>query len=169
VAVQSTLGQGTAFVLTIPLTVTIVEAFSFRCGPQSFVVPVAGVEEIVEVQPTEVVRAPSGKGRAEMRLIERRGTAVPLVSLQGLFHLESAGPVPASKAILIQRSGQFFAFEVDRMLGQQEVVVRPLQDPLVKQPGIVGSTDLGDGQPTLVLDLFSLSAKLTRRKTDLRP
>ena len=45
------------------------------------------------------------------------------------------------------------------MLGQQEVVVRPLEDPLVKQPGIAGSTDLGDGQPTLVLDLFSLSAQ----------
>jgi two-component system, chemotaxis family, sensor kinase CheA len=168
-AVQNTVGQGTAFALTIPLTVTIVEAFSFRCGPQSFVVPVAGVEEILEVQPSDVVRAPSGKGRAEMRLIERRGTAVPLVSLHGLFHLGSAEAMPASKAILIQRAGQLYAFEVDRMLGQQEVVVRPLQDPLVKQPGIVGSTDLGDGQPTLVLDLFSLSAKLTRRKTDLRP
>jgi two-component system chemotaxis sensor kinase CheA len=42
------------------------------------------------------------------------------------------------------------------MLGQQEVVLRPLEDPLVKMPGIAGATDLGDGRPTLVLDLAAL-------------
>ena len=63
---------------------------------------------------------------------------MPLVSLHGLFHLGPGEAGSASKAILIQRAGQLYAFEVDRMLGQQEVVVRPLQDPLVKQPGIVG-------------------------------
>jgi two-component system chemotaxis sensor kinase CheA len=52
------------------------------------------------------------------------------------------------------------------MLGQQEVVVRPLQDPLVRRPGIVGSTDLGNGEPTLVLDLISLAGSLSRRRTD---
>ena len=105
-----------------------------------------------------------------MRMIERRGSAVPLVSLETLFHLPKpaiagAPARPSSSGAAASSS----AFEVDRMLGQQEVVVRPLEDPLTRQPGIVGSTDLGDGQPTLVLDLFSLSAKLTRRKTDLRP
>ncbi len=166
---RSRAGAGTTFSLGIPLTITIVDAFSFRCGPQAFVVPVAGVEEIVEVNPAQVVNAPSGKGRAPMRMIERRGSAVPLVSLETLFHLPKVAIDGTSKAILIRRSGQLYGFEVDRMLGQQEVVVRPLEDPLTRQPGIAGSTDLGDGQPTLVLDLFSLSAKLTRRKTDLRP
>jgi two-component system chemotaxis sensor kinase CheA len=168
-AVRSTPQQGTSFQLRLPLTITIIDAFSFRCGAQAFVVPVAGVEEIVEIDPAQVVRAPSGKGRAELRMIERRGAAVPLVSLESLFHLAPLAGVRANKAILIRRAGQLYGFEVDRMMGQQEVVVRPLADPLVKQPGIVGSTDLGDGQPTLVLDLFSLSAKLSRRKTDLRP
>jgi len=54
-----------------------------------------------------------------------------------------------------------FAFAVDRMLGQQEVVVRPLEDPLVRVPGVSGSTDLGDGKPTLVLDLVALSSMLS--------
>jgi two-component system chemotaxis sensor kinase CheA len=167
IAVRTAPGKGTTFVLRIPLTITIVDAFSFRCGQQPFVVPVSLVDEIVEINPADVTRAPSGKGRAELRMLERRGVAVPLVRLDNVFRMTPEGN-SAPKAIVVRRNGQPFAFEVDQMLGQQEVVVRPLEDPLIRRPGIVGSTDLGDGQPTLVLDLVSLSANLSRRRTDLR-
>ena len=60
------------------------------------------------------------------------------------------------------------AFTVDHMLGQQELVVKPLEDPLVKVPGVTGSTDLGDGLPTLVLDLWALSRESVRRPKRLR-
>jgi two-component system, chemotaxis family, sensor kinase CheA len=167
VSVRSARGKGTTFVLRIPLSITIIDAFSFRCGRQPFVVPVSVVDEIVEVRPSDVTRVPSGKGRAEMRMLDRRGAAVPLVKLDSVFHL-TPEETPARKAILVRRNGMPFGFEVDQMLGQQEVVVRPLEDPLVRRPGIVGSTDLGDGLPTLVLDLISLSATLSRRRTDVR-
>jgi two-component system chemotaxis sensor kinase CheA len=167
VVVRSARGRGTTFAVRIPLSITIVDAFSFRCGHQPFVVPVSAVEEIVEVDPAAITRAPSGKGRAEVRMLERRGAAVPLVELDRIFHLQPEKTV-ARKAIVVRRNGQPFAFEVDQMIGQQEVVVRPLEDPLIRRPGVIGSTDLGDGQPTLVLDLISLSASISRRKTDLR-
>jgi two-component system chemotaxis sensor kinase CheA len=165
--VETAKGRGTTFTLRVPLSLTIVDAFSFRSGRQAFVVPVALVEEIAEIDPLRITLAPSGKNRAPMRMLERHGTAVPLVSLDHLFHLE-ADPGPLRKAIIVRRNGRPFGFEIDQMLGHQEVVVRPLEDPLVKQPGIVGSTDLGDGQPTLVLDLVSLSARISRRKSDVR-
>jgi two-component system, chemotaxis family, sensor kinase CheA len=57
---------------------------------------------------------------------------------------------------VVRRGGESIAFAVDRMVAQQEVVVRPLEDPLVAVPGVTGATDLGDGRPTLVLDLVSL-------------
>jgi two-component system chemotaxis sensor kinase CheA len=167
IGVRTRPGQGTTFCLRIPLSITIMDAFSFRCGSQPFVVPVSAVEEVVEVDPALVTRAPSGEGRAELRMLERRGAAVPLVSLERIFRLEAV-PGLLRKAIVVKRNGQPFGFEVDQMLGQQEVVVRPLEDPLVRQPGIVGSTDLGDGQPTLVLDLVSLSGRVSRRRTDVR-
>ena len=56
----------------------------------------------------------------------------------------------------MRRAGDRFAFAIDRMFGQQEIVVRPLEDPLVKVTGVSGATDLGDGRPTLVLDLLGL-------------
>ena len=60
-------------------------------------------------------------------------------------------------------------FAVDRMLGQQEVVVRPIEDALVRVHGVSGTTDLGDGRPTLVLDLAALSARLVAAAAEAAP
>ncbi|WP_437970464.1 chemotaxis protein CheW [Sorangium sp. So ce260] len=194
-SVSTARGAGTTFTLRIPLTLTIVDAFSFLCGDQPFVTPVAGVEEVMEIDAARIFRGPSpgatrggtelpalprarggtelpalprarggtelpapGRARGGTELIERRGEVVPLVDLAALFDL---GASPASRALVVRRNGAPFAFGVTRVLGQQEVVVRPLEDPLVKVPGVSGSTDLGDGRPTLVLDLVSLSGRLS--------
>ena len=92
-------------------------------------------------------------------MIERRGQAVPVLRLDEIFGL-AAPPKLRRKAIVVRRNGEPFAFAVDRMLGQQEVVVRPLEDRLVRVEGISGTTDLGDGRPTLVLDLAALGGRL---------
>ena len=70
----------------------------------------------------------------------------------------------AKKALLVRRGAEVVAFSVDRMLGSQEVVVRPLVDPLSRAAGVAGSTDLGDGRPTLVLDLGELADTLIVRE-----
>ena len=163
-------GKGTTFTLHIPLSITIVDAFSFVCGGETFVVPVSTVEEIREIDLTRTVRGPdrrkSSRGEPDRRraprasdMIERRGQAVPVLALDDLLGLPvSEGSV--KKAIIVRRNGEPFAFTVDRMLGQQEVVVRPLEDALVQVTGVSGTTDLGDGRPTLVLDLAALGDRL---------
>lgn len=153
-AVETGPGAGTAFTLRVPVTIAVIDVFSFVCGPQSFVVPVSAVEEIFEVAPELVVTPPSAVGAAAFALLERRGRAIPLVSLGAALAID--GGAAARKALVIRRNGEPLAFTVDRMLGRQEVVVRPVDDPLVSMPGIAGATDLGDGRPTLVLDLLEL-------------
>lgn len=159
--------QGTTFTLRIPLSISIVDSFAFTCGPDSFVVPVAMVDEIIELDHSNVLTPPAPGSRlavgksSSLRVIQRRGKAVPLLSLGSLFALP-ASAAPASKALIVRRSDESFAFAVDRMLGQQEIVVRPLGDPLVDVAGIAGTTDLGDGKPTLVLDLLALIGKSLR-------
>ncbi|WP_437977910.1 chemotaxis protein CheW [Sorangium sp. So ce295] len=206
-SVSTSPGAGTTFTLRIPLTLTIVDAFSFLCGDQLFVTPVAGVEEVIEIDAARILRGPApgqarggtmlpglgearggtmlpapgearggtmlpavgearggtmlpavGEARGGTMLIERRGEVVPLVDLGALFEL---GASPARRALVVRRHGAPFAFGVTRVIGQQEVVVRPLEDPLVRVPGVSGSTDLGDGRPTLVLDLVTLSGRLS--------
>ena len=161
-AMSTTPGAGTAFTLRVPLTIAVVDVFSFACGVQTFVVPVSSVEEIFELRPGQDLLPPAAPGASSpVRLAERRGQAVPLRSLGSLLAIDDGAA--ARKAIVIRRQGAPLGFTVDRMLGRHEVVVRPVDDELVKVPGIAGSTDLGDGRPTLVLDLYALGARGAER------
>lgn len=154
-------GAGTLFRLRVPLTIAIVEVFSFECGGQAFVVPASAVEEIIDLDGAVRSEPPARRGAARSELVERRGLAMPLIPLARLLAAAPLGgdlPHRARKAIIARRAGQLVAFGVERMLGRHEVVVRPLADPLLRTPGISGATDLGDGRPTLVLDLGALAS-----------
>jgi two-component system, chemotaxis family, sensor kinase CheA len=164
-------GAGAVFTLRVPLTIAVVDVFAFACAGQRFVVPVTAVEEIVEIDPARVLRGPfhdAGRGGIEITLMDRRGEAVPVVRLAAALRLGSAEG-DGRKAIVVRRGGEPFAFAVDRMLGQKEAVVRPLKDPLVQVRGVSGTTDLGDGRPTVVLDLLALAGGLTGGALARRP
>jgi two-component system chemotaxis sensor kinase CheA len=149
-------GRGTTFTLRIPLSISILDSLSFQCGNQVFVVPLAAVEEIVDLSAARILKSPTPNQRgAAVSMLRQRDADIPLVPLSALFAMAKSGP--AQSAVIVRKGEQRFGFEVDRMLSQQEVVIRPLSDPLVKVPGVSGTTDLGDGLPTLVLDLLSLT------------
>ena len=168
---ETTPGRGTTFVLRVPLTIAIVDAFSVWCAGQRFVVPVPVVEEIVEIVPEKLVRGPRVRGR-DTRFLARRGEAVPVVELARALGLAAspsvdargpAHPTDGRQALVVRRGhDEPVAFAIDRIVGRQETVVRPLADPLVTVVGVTGSTDLGDGRATLVLDLLGLCARLGR-------
>jgi two-component system chemotaxis sensor kinase CheA len=153
-------GVGTTFLLRVPMTISIVDAFAMDCHRQRFVVPVSMVEEILEIDPASVRYGPArgGKGATRVGMIERRGETVPLIDLASALRIRTHDE-PARQALVVRRNGDPIAFGLDKVLGQQEAVVRPLIDPLVQVPGVAGATDLGDGRPTLVLDLVALGAR----------
>ncbi|HEX4423037.1 MAG TPA: ATP-binding protein [Kofleriaceae bacterium] len=157
-------GLGTRFTMRVPLTIAIIDVFSFECGNQTFVVPVAAIDEIFELTDAGVTpprATPAGRAAGPavagpiVSLLERRGAAMPLLSLGAVLAIDDG--TRARKALVTRRNGEPVAFAVDRMLGRYEVVVRSIDDPLVDVPGIAGATDLGDGRPTLVLDLGELA------------
>jgi two-component system, chemotaxis family, sensor kinase CheA len=154
---ETKVGVGTSFTLRVPVTIAIVDVFSFACGSQTFVVPVSAIDEIFELEPSQC-----GHMGETVSLLERRGRAMPLVSLGAVLAVDAGAG--ASKALVVRRSSGPIAFAVDRMLGRQEVVVRPIEDALARGPGIAGATDLGDGRPTLVLDLIDLGARMAARE-----
>jgi two-component system chemotaxis sensor kinase CheA len=156
--------EGTTFIMRIPLTVAVVDAFTVQCGSERFAVPVAIVDEVVEVDPARIVSGPPSGGRP-FAMIIRRGQAVPLIHLAHALGREAdpRAEALALRALVVRRGADAVAFRLDRVLAQQEAVVRPLVDPLVQVLGIAGSTDLGDGRATLVLDLLSIAARLDTR------
>ena len=153
---HTTPGQGTTFALRLPLTLTIVDVFLVQCGSEVFVVPVSAVEEIIEVEPARKLRGPIPGAARGACLYERRDEALTLVELGAILRLPRT-PSTEMQGLVVRRTSQAFIFEIDRVLGQQEVVVRPIEDPLAQAPGVAGATDLGDGRPILVLDLIGLS------------
>lgn len=163
-SLSTELGQGTTFTLLVPLTITVVDAFSFISGGQRFVTPVATIEEIVELD-RATLEGPTLSGKSAVKLMARRGRAVPILSLAKVFRM--AAPDTEAKALIVRSGDEIVAFSIDRMLGQQEIVVRPLNDSLLKVPGVSGATDLGDGKPTLVLDLISLGSRLAGERGGL--
>lgn len=148
--------KGSCFVLRVPLTISVVDAFIVRAGGERFVVPVPAVEEIIDLASD----VGAGVDVAGMRFVSRRGLSIPLVELAGLLGLSgepSSGAAASSQALVIRRGREeTVAFAVERVVAQQEAVVRPLDDAFLSLVGISGATDLGDGQPTVVLDLPGL-------------
>jgi two-component system chemotaxis sensor kinase CheA len=154
---KSTPGAGTRFTLEVPVTVAVVDAFRLESARQSFLVPVASVEEFVDVEESEVVRGPVvGSAVTNAAMLSKRGKTMPLIELSSLVG-GTRGSAPSKKAIIVRRNEQWFAFGVDRLLGHHEVIVRRLSDPLVDVAGIAGAADLGDGKPTLLLDLLAFT------------
>jgi two-component system chemotaxis sensor kinase CheA len=159
-ALRTAPGAGSTFTMRLPLSISIVDSFSFLSGGQSFVVPVSIVDEIIDLEPANIVQPPAPsheRGKARTRLLERRGEAIPLFTLASVLSLAQRSDA-RGKAFIVRLHEQSFAFAIDRVLGQQEIVLRPIEDPLVKVAGVAGTTDLGDGKPTLVLDLIGLSS-----------
>ncbi len=158
-------GVGTTFVLRVPLTVAIVDAFVVRCGGERFAVPVPVIDEILELAEERLVAgprpprtSPSPSSRAEPaapRRLARRGRTVPGLDLASVLALPTT-PTSPHGLVVRRNADELAAWAVERVLGQQEIVVRPLVDPLVASPAVAGSTDLGDGRVTLVLDLLAL-------------
>jgi len=167
-AVTTELGAGTTFTLDVPLTVAIIDVFSFECAHQTFVVPVTTIEEIFELDSRGHSAGPAARrdGLA-IALYERRGRALPLVELGTMLRLGDDGATQARKAFVVRRNGEPIAFAVDRVLGRHEVVVRAVEDALVRVPGVTGATDLGDGQPTLLLDLVELGGAITSWRAEV--
>ena len=130
------------------------------------------VDEIVEVDPAAVTAPPRTTSAIGVDLLRRRGESMPIVSLYRVLdraaHLAQSDSELEPKAIVVRRLGEPYAFGVRRMLGKHEVLVRPVTDPLVNAPGIAGSADLGDGRPTLVVDLLTLTAALSSSPRELQ-
>jgi two-component system chemotaxis sensor kinase CheA len=143
--------------------VAILDAFVVECGAQRFAVPVAAVEEIVEIDASSIIQPPrsTGEGTAARAVVRPVGIVTRRREALLLHTFVTAPPITAStlKALVVRRRGELLGLIVDRVMGQQEVVVRPLVDPLVRVPGIVGATELGDGRATLVLDVAALTAQ----------
>ncbi len=157
IALDSQAGVGTRFTIQLPLTLAIADALIGRVGPESFAVPQSVVREVIEVNASDVRQIEGNE------IILYREASLSIVRLARLFGIDA--PLSARFHVFVIGSGAAaVGFAVDRIIGQREIVVRAIADPLVRVDGISGATDLGDGRVVLILDPGAL-ARLTRQRS----
>jgi two-component system chemotaxis sensor kinase CheA len=148
IQVHSQSGKGSEFRVRIPLTLAIIPALLVRIGRQRLAVPLSAVEETMRIRAEEIS---SVEG---FEIISIRQKTLPLIRLGSIFRGTGAEKLPKKLFVVIVRHGDFEAgLGVEGLLGQQEVVIKPLADYLTDQPGFSGATILGDGSVALILDI----------------
>jgi two-component system chemotaxis sensor kinase CheA len=144
-------GAGTKFTLQLPLTLAIITVLMVEVGDDVYALPSGAVVESLRFRPDEVVQM---NGRDTLRIRDR---IVPLVHLAQFFGVGSGARSEATYAVIVGRGEKRLGLTVDRLRGQQDVVIKGL-DPAVSGSalGVAGATILGDGQVVLVVDVASL-------------
>ena len=147
--VDTEVGLGTRFTVTLPLTLAITDALIALVDGHTFAVPQSAVEEVIEIEAATVRRLENNE------IVPHRGRSLPLLRLRELLGLRN-GDTGRLHALVIGTGREATALGVDRIVGQREIVVRAMSDSLLKIDGFSGATELGDGRVVLILDAPAL-------------
>jgi two-component system, chemotaxis family, sensor kinase CheA len=152
IEIASTPGKGTTFTVRLPLTLAITDGMLVRVGGERYIVPTINIQ--VSFRP-ERGSISTIAGKAEMVML--RGEVIPVVRLHKLFDVPNAAIDPSNGLLMIVGEGnERIALLVDELLGQQQVVAKPLGQGIGRVAGVSGSAILGDGRVGLILDVASL-------------
>jgi two-component system chemotaxis sensor kinase CheA len=148
VEVETVPGVGTKFIIQLPLTLAIISALLVEVSDRTYAVPLGSVVESLKFRPADVHTI---NGRETLRIRDR---IVPLVRLDAFFGLRVATGAPAHYAVVLGRGDKRVGLVVNRLRGQQEVVIKAL-DPAVSGIAfaLAGATIMGDGRVVLILDV----------------
>ncbi|MBD2102872.1 response regulator [Leptolyngbya sp. FACHB-261] len=178
ISINSEPQHGTAFTIRLPLTLTIAKLLIFVVNSSTLALPLDSVEEIIIPKPDQI-KTSGGK-----KLLHWRGSIVPVRPISSLLTYtypfpESAPsqvlvavPAPsdwASPLLLLQRDSQFFALEIDRLITEQELVIKPFGSAMAPPPYIYGCTILGDGSLIPVVDTSALLSDVEDNLVPIQP
>ncbi len=152
VEVSSETGRGTDITLKLPLTLAIIEGLLVRVGEGSFVIPLANVEECVELSAAETRRE---SGRAILTI---RDELVPFLDLKTAFGFAAEGEEAGARVVIVGAGERRVGLVVDDIVGQHQTVIKSLSPYHRDLPGLAGGTILGDGSVALILDPVALVA-----------
>jgi two-component system chemotaxis sensor kinase CheA len=151
VEVETVQGVGTKFIIQLPLTLAIISALLVDVAGRSYAVPLSSVVESIKFAPGEIRTI---NGREALRIRDR---IVPVVRLTTLFGLDATAESEREYAVVVGRGDKRVAMVVDRLRGQQEVVIKALDASISgAATGLAGATILGDGRVVLILDVATL-------------
>lgn len=151
--IETRKGQGSKFIIRLPLTVAIVQGFLISAGEAVYILPMASIAETISVN-AEQIQTITGR-----EIIRWRDNLIPLIRLNKVFGNPANVQNPDNNLIVVVvNDNSLVGLVIDGLLEPQEIVVKSLGNYLGDIQGIAGATILGDGRVALILDILSLPA-----------
>jgi two-component system chemotaxis sensor kinase CheA len=160
IEVHSERGRGSRFLITLPLTLAIVDGLSVAVGDQTYILPMMSTIESLRLTPSQVTTIADGR-----EVFSFRNEYLPVVRLYKFF-----GLIPRARAlheglvVVVEGAGRRIGLFVDDLLGQQQVVIKSLETHYGRVTGISAATILGDGSVALILDVADLIRSVAHRE-----
>ena len=144
-------GEGSNFIIRLPLTLAIIQALMVEIGPEKYAIPLGSIQTIEDVPVSDI------KYVQTKEVINLRGTVIPIIRLADILDVEQTNESPENLTVVIVSKGDKLAgLVIDNLIGQQEIVIKSLGKYINNNKMIGGATILGDGEVALILDVNTL-------------
>lgn len=165
VTVWSEQGKGTKFTIKIPLTLAIIQGLLVKVGKETYALPITSVIDSHRIKPIDIKRIDN------YEVFNVREDVVSLIRLNRLFRIQTNENPEYHYVVIIGSSDRKMGLIVDSLIGEEDVVIKPLRDHYTNSPGIAGANITGDGKVSLIIDvsqLLELGLSREREERDKR-
>jgi two-component system chemotaxis sensor kinase CheA len=151
IEVRTKLGEGSTWIIRLPLTLAIIQALMVVVGNEKYAISLGSIQTIEDIAPKEI------KLVQNKEVIHLRGTVIPLIRLSAVLDIDTQDDPEANMIVVIVKKGEKLAgVVVNQLMGQQEIVIKSLGKYIRQCKYISGATILGDGEVALILDANAL-------------
>jgi two-component system chemotaxis sensor kinase CheA len=162
VTVSSEKGKGTKFVIKLPLTLAIIQGLLVRVGTEIYSIPITSVIESLRLKPEDI------KMIDNYEVFNIRNDVISLLRLNRLFGIKTQEQQEYNFIVIVGTAEKKMGFMVDSLIGEEDVVIKPLRDQYTNSPGIAGASILGDGSVSLIIDVGQLLELGLRKEIEQR-
>ncbi len=162
VTVSSQRGKGTRFTIKLPLTLAIIQGLLVRVGKEVYSIPITSVIESHRIKPSDV------KMIDNYEVFNIRNDVVALLRLNRVFRIPTNEQRDYHFVVIVGTSDKRMGLMVDSLIGEEDVVIKPLRDQFTQSPGIAGASILGDGSVCLIIDVSQLLELGLKRELEER-
>jgi len=150
VTVSSQRGKGSKFTIKLPLTLAIIQGLLVRVGRETYSIPITSVIESHRIKPSDIRMIDN------YEVFNVRNDVVSMLRLNRLFRIQTAEQGEYCFVVIVGTSDKRVGLMVDSLIGEEDVVIKPLRDQFTNSPGIAGASILGDGSVCLIIDVSQL-------------
>jgi two-component system chemotaxis sensor kinase CheA len=148
VDIETRKGEGSRFIITLPITLAIIKALIIRCSGRTYALPITSVLESLLMTEKDIMTV------ERKEVVQLRETTLPLLRLENYFDIRSSDEPPKEfYVVVVGVAEKRLGIAVDDLVCQQDIVIKPLGESFKRFRGVSGAADLGDQRTILVLDI----------------